>query len=227
MTSNDRVNNPRLGARKKVYRDTDTILKIRELALCGARPPVIRSIFPSFPETTITNLWVEACGDRPPRGPLPYNIKKFLASPAMRFQVALVLTVFLQLRNAGFSDIDALLGTFKACVDRFGIGKVYSNRREFTFDSVWFIVRQYTSIQSLVLVTCPRCGAKYVLSREERFDENLCPTRVLGQDICVPKRRPSKAPTASTAMIERIIESSVSDLLPPMTERKRAHKAAD
>lgn len=172
--------------RKRIYSDMNTVRRVQELCKIGTRPPVLRALFPSFPDTTITNIWVDVCGKRPPRGPLPYNIRSFLSNPQKRLETALVIKTFLRLRKLGAHDIDAMIGAYHVCAERLSESRM-QHKTQLCFDRVWFICREYTSLRSIVLVRCPHCRCYYAHSVSEAVNHDFCPMHLF-DGICGSKR---------------------------------------
>jgi hypothetical protein len=174
-------------SKKRVVTDVALLQRLQEICSLGCRPPVLRSLFPTIPEALVTHIWIEQCGRRPPRGPLPYTAKNFLNSPQKRLEAAIVIRHFIRLRELGHSDIDALIGTYHASFSDLSSDRV-RHKEAFTFDRVWFIYREYTSMRSIVLIKCPRCGVYYAHSQKEAINHDLCPMRIFS-GVCVSEKK--------------------------------------
>jgi hypothetical protein len=158
---------------KEAVLDQETLRRVNELCIAGARPPVIRALLPSFPTELIVNLWVVHNGKRPPKGPLPSNVEHYLSGPSRRLQSSLVLNVFEKSRAAGAHDIDALLTAYRQYVIAFG----HTEADPYSFDRVWGLYRELISLRTITLVKCPCCNARYVHRTLEVVNHRHCPMR--------------------------------------------------
>lgn len=158
---------------KEAILDQETLRRVNELCMAGARPPVIRALLPSFPTELISNLWVLHNGKRPPKGPLPSNVEHYLSGPSRRLQSSLVLNVFEKSRAAGAHDIDALLTAHKQYMITFGQTEI----DPYSFDRVWGLHREFISMRTITLVKCPCCNARYVHRTLEVVNHRHCPMR--------------------------------------------------
>lgn len=159
---------------KNIVHDLAVLRRLVRLCDLGARPPVIRSLLPTVPDAVITELWTERQGKRPPRGPLPHNVGFFLANPTRRLQSSFLLTVFDELRKSGAHDTDALVAAYMQFAQTFDVAS-QSSEDVISFDRGWFLIREFTTVRSLMLVKCDGCGARYIHRNLELINHRNCP----------------------------------------------------
>nr|WP_246262047.1 FlhC family transcriptional regulator [Azoarcus taiwanensis] len=178
-----------------------TLRRLERLVQLGARPPVIRSLVPTLHDSVISDAWSEHHGRRAPRGPLPHNVGFFLVSPKRRLQASFILAVFDDLRRLGVADAEALIVTYEQFLATFDDDSSPVDSR-LTFDRAWFLIREYTTVRSLLLVRCDACGSRHIHRAFELINHGQCPACGLveaARNECLPE---SSEPDSDCSKIE-------------------------
>lgn len=163
-------------AKAAAYRySVEQYRSVRELCRVGARQPVIKALWPSFPDALLRAMWIEEQGRKPPPGPLPHDVGYYLSHNQRRLHASFFLQTFNQLRAAGIqSDTDALLGAYQKYTQVFA---EEGQDKLMPFDRAWFIYREYMSSKSICMVKCANCGISYIHDRHELVSDRNCPVR--------------------------------------------------
>ncbi|NMG28376.1 FlhC family transcriptional regulator [Aromatoleum evansii] len=188
----------RTDQRTEPVKRNQAIMYAAKLAELGARPPTIAGLLPYLPETMIKDIFAEVRGERSRRGPTPYKTSAHFSSPRNRIQATLALVLFVEYRNTGIHDIDAIIATFERYCQLFG---AQTEQKGLSFDRLVKLISNYLHGGGITLEKCPGCGMLHIHDVHELLTARDCPLRKLVPEFNTPYlyKRAARTPQSDKA----------------------------
>jgi hypothetical protein len=153
--------------------DIETLRRIEQLCVVGARPPTIVSLLPTANPSLIRERWEAAQGYTPPKGRLPMLVEWYFSNYQIKLHASCVASFWRRATENSVHYVDAYLAAYNHYLEIFPEPLL-------TFDRAWCLIRALSSKQMTTAI-CPKCDTTYVHNPNDLVNHKTCPCcRVFG-----------------------------------------------